>query len=235
MSPFFETLGISLPLALAIAASPGAIIGMIILLMTRRTMKNACSFLAGWFIGLMLLGMIFLHRPGLYDSTGEPSLASGWIRIVLGAIIFMAALYMLHKIIKKGDHHAPPKWAKKVDSFGFLHALVIGFFFAVPNIKNASMVSTGAASIGSFGIGNFQEMSVLILFCLIASIGVLLPPVIFLLFRGKAEFIFEKMKAWLIRYRALVLFVICFVFGALFIYQGIEILNSASALPSTVL
>jgi len=213
----------SLHLALAISASPGAIIASIILLMTKRAIKNSYSFLLGWFLGLMLIGIIFLHRPGLYNSSGEPSVVLGWMRITLGSTIFITGLYMLKKIIKKEDRGAAPKWANKVDSFGFLQALVVGFFFAVPNVKNASMVTTGAASIGSYGLSGVQELSTLILFCVVATIGVTVPPAIFLIFKEKSEVIFGKMKVWLIRYRDLILMVICIFFGGLFLYQGIQI------------
>lgn len=226
MGSISEALRVSLPLAVAIAASPGAIIGMIILLMTRRAMTNAYGYLSGWFLGLMLVGIIFLHRPALYGSTGEPSVILGWVRIILGGTIFITGLFMLKKAFSKENVDAPPKWAKNVDSFGFLQAVIVGFFFAAPNVKNASMVSTAAASIGNVGLGFTQEMSVLVLFCLIATLGVLVPPLTFLLFRDKAEHIFGKMKDWLIRYRALILFVICIAFGGLFLYQGFRIVTA---------
>ncbi len=221
-----EAFSSSLHLALAIAASPGAIIAMIILLMTRKALINSFSFLAGWFIGLLMVGIIFLHRPSLYDSTGEPSVILGWVRIIFGSSIFVTGLFMLKNVLKRSDRETPPGWADKMDSYGILHTLLIGFFFSAPNIKNASMVSTSAASIGNMGLSTYQEMSALILFCLVASLGVLVPPLIFLLFREKAKVIFGKMKIWLIRYRSLILFVICIGFGALFIYQGIRIVNS---------
>ncbi len=226
MESLSEALATSLPLALAIAASPGAIIAVMILLMTQRALTNAYSFLAGWFIGLMLVGIIFLHRPELYDSTGEPSLVLGWVRIILGTLIFVTGLVLLIKIFRKGDEETTPKWANKVDSFRFYQALLLGFFFAAPNVKNASMVITGSASIGSFGLSSFNEISVLILFCLVASLGVLTPPVIFLLFRDKAEVLFNTMKLWLIRYRDLILTLICITFGGLFLYQGISIVRA---------
>lgn len=220
-----EAFGSSLHLALAISASPGAIIACIILLMTKRAIRNSYPFLLGWFIGLMLVGVIFLHRPGLYESTGEPSLVLGWVRIILGSVIFMTGIYMLKKVLKKEDRGAAPQWADKVDSFGFLQALIVGFFFAAPNVKNATMVTTGAASIGSFGMSSVQEIGALLLFCLVATIGVMIPPAIFLMFRDKSEVLFGKMKVWLIRYRDLILFGICIGFGGLFLYQGIHIVS----------
>jgi hypothetical protein len=222
MGSVIEALGISLPLALAIAASPGAIIAMLIMLMTRRSIKNSYAFLVGWFFGLMLVGMLFLSRPGLYGSAGEPSVTQGWIKIVTGAAVFITGLFMLKKISNKQEREAPPNWARKVDSFGFLPALITGFFFAAPNIKNASMVIASAVTIGNSGLSRIQEWSVLVLFCLVASSGVLVPPVIFLMLRGETEALFGKMKIWLTRYRVMILFAICIFFGGLFIYQGIH-------------
>lgn len=56
------------------------------------------------------------------------------------------------------------------------------------------MVATGAAAIGSSGITDQQELIVLLLFCLISSLGVLIPHAIFLLFRKDAEVIYGKIK-----------------------------------------
>ncbi len=226
MGSIFNALSISIPLALGIAASPGPIIAIMILLITPRAISNSYSFLLGWFIGLMLVGTIILQSPGLNDASGEPSLLSGWIRISLGSSFLVCSLFIVKNIPKKGEQVAPPKWLEKVDSYGFIHALIIGFIFSGPNIKNASMVATGAASIGSSGLDFNQELIVLILFCLVASMGVLLPHAIFLLFRNNAEAIFGKMKIWLIRNRVLILFVVLIIFGGLFVYRGINIVNS---------
>lgn len=226
MGSISEGIRVSLPLALAIAASPGAIIAMILLLMTRKALSNSFFFLVGWYIGLMLVGIIFLNRPGFYTSSGEPSVILGWVRVSLGSVIFITGLFLLRKVIKGEDRDAPPKWASKIDSFGVLHSLFFGFFFAAPNVKNASMVTSGAASIGNVGLNGIQELNVLIIFCLVASIGVLIPPLVFLLFREKAELFFGKMKAWLIRYQNHILTLICIGFGGLFLYQGLAIVYS---------
>ncbi len=146
MGSIFDALSISIPIALGIAASPGAIIAIMILLMTPRAISNSYSFLLGWFIGLMLVGIIVLSIPGLNDSTGEPTYVSGWIRIFLGSFFLVLGIFIVKNAPKKGESEAPPTWLEKVDSYGFIHALIIGLFFSGPNIKNASMVATGAAS-----------------------------------------------------------------------------------------
>ena len=217
----FHAFNISLPIALGIAASPGPIVALMILLITPRAIPNSYSFLLGWFIGLMLVGTLVLHSPGLNELSGGPTLLSGWIRISLGSSFLLYSLFIAKNIPKKGEAVAPPRWLGKVDSYGFVQALIIGFIFSGPNIKNAAMVAAGAVSIGGAGLSSFQELIVLLLFCLFASLGVLLPHTIFLFFRDSAESVFGKLRVWLLRNRALILMIVLVVFGGLWLYRGI--------------
>lgn len=217
----FHAFSISLPIALGIAASPGPIVALMILLMTPRAIPNSYSFLLGWFIGLMLVGTLVLHSPGLNELSGDQTLLSGWIRISLGSSFLLYSLFIAKNIPKKGEAVAPPKWLRKVDSYGFVQTLIIGFIFSGPNIKNAAMVATGAVSIGGAGLSSYQELIVLLLFCFVASLGVLLPHTIFLIFRENAEYVFAKMKVWLLRNRVLILMLVLIIFGGLSLYRGI--------------
>ncbi len=225
MSPVLETLGHSFPIALGIAASPWPIIALMILLLTPKSVSNSYAFLLGWFVGLMGVGLIVLHSPGLSSDSGEPSQLMGWIRLSLGAIFLIFSSLLVRDMIQNKDRPDIPKWIKKVDSYGFLQSLAIGFFLSGLNFKNASMVVTGAASIGSSGLSYQQELVVLFLFCLICSIGVLLPHTIFVLFRKNAERIFGKLKFWLLKNRVLILLLILVVFGGISLYKGILIVR----------
>ena len=225
MSPVLETLGHSFPIALGIAASPWPIIALMILLLTPKSVSNSYAFLLGWFVGLMGVGLIVLHSPGLSSDSGEPSQLMGWIRLSLGAIFLIFSSLLVRDMIQNKDRPDIPKWIKKVDSYGFLQSLAIGFFLSGLNFKNASMVVTGAAIIGSSGITDQQEFFALLIFCLISSAGVLLPHVIFVLFQENAERIFGKLKFWLLKNRVLTLLLILVVFGGISLYKGILIVR----------
>lgn len=87
------------------------------------------------------------------------------------------------------------------------------------------MVVVGAAFIARQGLGFWQEILSLLLFCLIASTGILITYVIFLLFRSEAERIFGHIKIWILKNRVLILLVILLVFGAISLYKGMIILK----------
>lgn len=220
-----DVLGLSLPLALGIAAAPWAIIALMILLLTPRALKNAYAFLIGWYVGLMLVGIIILSSPGLMTDTGEPSRIMGWIRLGMAAVFLIFSLLLFRKLPRTRDQKNIPKWIERVDAYGFVQSSILGFLLSTLNFKNSSMVVVGAAFIARQGLAFWQELLSLLLFCLIASIGVLIPFVIFLLFRKEAERIFGKIKIWILKNRVLILLVILLVFGAISLYKGIAILQ----------
>ena len=225
MGPVLEVVGLSLPLALGIAAAPWAIIALMILLLTPRALSNAYAFLAGWFLGLILVGIFILSSPGLMTDTGEPSVLMGWVRLGMAAVFLVFSLLLFRKIPKRRDRKTVPKWIEKVDTFGFLQASIIGFLMSTLNFKNSSMLVVGAAFIARQGLNFSQELLALVLFCLIASIGLMVPFTIFLLFRKDAERIFGDLKIWILKNRVLVLLVILLVFGGISLYKGIIILR----------
>ena len=228
MGPVIEALGISLPLALGIAAAPWAIISLMILLLTPRAVSNAYAFLGAWYIGLMLVGIAVLISPGLMNDSGEPSRLMGWIRLGMGVVFLIFSLFLFKKIPKEKEQQTIPKWIERVDAFGFFHASMIGFFMSTLNLKNSSLAVVGVASIGRRGLNSRQELVALLLFCLIASIGVLIPHVIFLLSRKNAELIFGKIKVWILKNRVLVLLLILIIFGGTSLYKGLMIIQNSN-------
>jgi hypothetical protein len=220
MKPFLDAINHSLPMAFGIAASPSPIIAIMILMMTSRAKSNAITFLIGWISGLMLVGLIVIFLPGLLGGAFKSSHNTGFIRIILGSFFLILSFFVARQIPPKGQKAAPPRWLEKLDSFSFRESFAFGFFFSVPNIKNASLVVAGMTTVVNQELDMGQKVIISILFCLVASLGVLIPPGIYLLFQTKAEHLFGTLKRWLISKRALILFLILIIFGVLWIYQG---------------
>lgn len=221
----FSAFSLSLPIALGVAASPMTILALMLLLMTPRALPNAYSFLLGWFIGLFLVGGLVLLSPGLNHYTSGPTPVSGWIRIGLGSLFLLISILIARDLPKKGKAMAPPRWMTKLDSYGPRQAVNVGLFLSILNFKNAAMVASGAVVIAAGGLSSIQEAVLLILFCFIASLGVLFPLVIYLLFRNVVELVFAKIKVWLQRYSTLILMFVLTVFGLWSLYRGIVLVG----------
>ena len=222
MKIFLEAINQTLPMAFGITASPSPMLAMVILLMTNRAKSNSIYFLLGWFGGLMLVGLLVLLIPEMGVGTSGSLADSTRIKIMLGALFLILSIIVARQIPVKGRKASPPGWQEKLDRFGFSQSIAFGFFFAVPNLKNASLVAAGMSTVNQSGLGMDTKLVILFLFCLIASVGVLIPPFIYLAFHERVQPLFLALKKWLIRNRALILFLILVVFGLLWIVQGIR-------------
>jgi hypothetical protein len=205
------------------------ILALMILLMTPRPLPNAYAFLLGWFTGLFLVGSLVLFIPGLNHYTSGPTPVAAWIRIGLGSLFLLISILIVKDLPKKGKQTSPPKWMEKVDSYGPRQALNVGLFLSILNFKNAAMVASGAVVIAANGLSSWKEILLLVIFCFIASLGVLFPVAIYLLFRDTVETIFAKMKVWLQRYSSLILMIVLIVFGSWSLYRGIVLLSLYSS------
>ncbi len=224
MTHFLDAISHIIPMTFGILASPSPMIAIIILLMTRRAKSNASSFFLGWYMGLIGVGLVVLFIPILAEnSTFTPS-ELAWTRIILGSVFLILSIFTARNIPRNSRQVAPPDWLSKLDSFGLLQSFTFGFFFAAPNIKNSSLVAAGMSSLIPFSLRLDQELLILVLFCLVASFGVLIPPLVYLLFRNNAEAVFAAMKKWLIGNRALILFLLLIILGLFWVYQGVSIL-----------
>jgi hypothetical protein len=205
------------------------IVALIILLMTPRALPNSYAFLLGWFTGLFLVGSLVLISPGFIELTNSPTSISGWVRIGLGTLFLTICIFLIKNLPKKGQETVPPKWLVRVDSYGPRQAISIGLFLSIVNVKNAAMVASGAVIIGAAGLGFLQKLILLVLFCLIASLGVLLVQVIFLIFRSAAESLLARYKVWLQRYSSLILMLVLISFGSWSLYRGMALLMQYGA------
>jgi len=216
-----NTFSLSLPIALGVAASPMTIVALMILLMTPRAIPNSYSFLLGWFTGLFLVGGLVIVNPGLNAYTSSPTPVSGWIRIGLGSLFLIICIFLVKSLPRKGHETRPPRWLEKVDSYGPFQSMNIGLFLSILNIKNAAMVASGAVVISAAGLRFYQEVILLVLFCFIASLGVLLTQAIYLLLRSQAVSFLARSKVWLQRYSSMILMFVLIAFGLWSLYQGI--------------
>jgi hypothetical protein len=171
------------------------------------------------------VGLVVLFIPELTGGSGDTPSGMARIRLILGVVFILLSIYIARHIPGRGSQAPPPRWQEKLDAFRFPQSFAFGFFFAVPNVKNASMVAAGMSTLSQSELGMDLKLVILLLFCLIASIGVLVPPSIYVLFTAKVEPVFSSMKKWLIHNRALILFLILVLFGILWIYQGVLVLR----------
>ncbi len=221
-------IGDILPLAIVVAISPVPIIAVILILFSARARTNGPAFLAGWVVGLAVLGTVVLvlsDAGDLHDQDG-PSTAAGVVQLILGVLLLLASLRQWRSRPKHGEEPEMPKWLAGVDGLSPVKAAGLGVLLSAVNPKNLLLVIAAAVTIAQAGLGTGQQVVALVVFVLIGSVTVALAVVYSLLGGEGAAARLEEAKDWLAANNATVMFILLLVFGVVLIGKAIGILSS---------
>ena len=89
-----QAIGGIMPLAIAVDISVLSIIAVILMLITPRARSNGPAFVAGWVLGLVVVGslvLIIANTAGVSSSSG-PSTTAYAIKLTLGVLLLLLAV-----------------------------------------------------------------------------------------------------------------------------------------------
>jgi threonine/homoserine/homoserine lactone efflux protein len=218
-----QAIGNVLALAIAAAISPFPIIGVVFMLVTPRARINGPIYIAGWLVGLAVLGTIgltFASAAGVSDH-GSPSTTANVVQIVLGAALLMFAMSQWRKRPKPGAEPAMPKWMSTVEDFSPAKAASTGFVLSAVNPKNLILTLAAATTIAASSLPGTDQVIAFIVYALIATIGVAVPVVMYFTLGDRSKPVLENLKTWLAHNNATIMSVIFLVIGAKVLGQGI--------------
>jgi threonine/homoserine/homoserine lactone efflux protein len=221
-----KAIGDILSSAVGVAISPVPIIAVILILFSKRARSNGTLFLVGWVLALATLCTVVMligSSANIATSSG-PSKGSAVIRIVLGALLLVAAGRQWKKRPRKGEEAKMPKWMEGLEEFNSLKSFIMAVALAALNPKNLILTLAAAMAItqdAPGGLGAWQPWISMIVFVVIASSTVGVAVFTYLIGGKKAEKVLTTWKTWLTANNATVMFVLLLVFGAVVIGKGI--------------
>ncbi len=210
-----KVIGDILPLAIGIGISPIPIVAVILMLGTRRGRVNGPIFLLGWVLGIAISGTVVLliaGAAGISDGGGTTT-ATYWIKLALGVLLLLGGLRRIIKRPAAGEEPETPKWMSSLDRFSWIKALGAAGLLGGVNPKNLALIVAAAAAISQSGVSAGAEAGSLAVLVAIASIGVLIPVVVYFAMGERAVKILDSWKSWLVLHNSAVMAVLFLVFG----------------------
>ena len=184
-----EAIGGILPLAIAVDISVLSIIAVILMLITPRARSNSPAFVAGWVLGLVVVGglvLIIADAAGVSSSSG-PSTAAYAIKLVLGVLLLLLAVRQWRSRPGPGEQAPAPKWMAALDSFTPVKSFGLGAAMSGVNPKNLALSAAAAMSIAQTGLPGGQQAVVLAVFVVVGTVAVAAPLVVYLAVGSKAN------------------------------------------------
>jgi threonine/homoserine/homoserine lactone efflux protein len=211
-----EAIGQTLALAVGVALSPVPIIAVTLMLVTPRARVNGPAFVAGWLVGLAIVGTLVLLIAGPTDASdeGEPASWVSWLQLGLGALLLLVALRQWRGRPHEGEEAPVPAWMGAIDAFTPPKALGAGAVLAGANPKNLLLAVAAAAAIAQTGIPGGEQAVAYAVFAVVGTVGVGVPVAIYLALGDRAGPILDRLKSWMGRHNAVIMAVLCLVIGA---------------------
>jgi threonine/homoserine/homoserine lactone efflux protein len=213
-----------LPLAVAVAVFPVPIIAVVLLLASDRGRAKGLAFVLAWCFGLAAVGAIVLLLAGGADASdeGEPATWVDVVLLILGLLLFAMAVKQWRGRPNEGEETPTPGWMRTIDGFTTAKACGAGFALSAINPKNVLLAVAASAEIAEVGLPAGQQIAVLLVFVLIASVGVLTPFVLSLALGDRSREPLDRLRLWMARHNAVIMAVLFVLIGAKLIGDAIS-------------
>ena len=223
-----QAIGQVLSFGVGVALSPVPIIAVVLLLATPKGRTNGPAFLAGWVIGIAVLGTaVLLIASGASASKhGSPATWVSIVKIILGVLLLLLAVKQWRGRPRAGAEPELPAWMKTVNTFTPFKSTGMGVLLAAVNPKNLLLVVGAAAAIAQTGASAVSQAVALIVFIVLATVSVGTPVAIYFLTGDRATKILGGLHDWMARENATIMAVICLIIGAKLIGDAITALAS---------
>jgi threonine/homoserine/homoserine lactone efflux protein len=222
-----QAIGQVISFGVGVALSPLPIIAVVLMLATPKGRVNGLAFLAGWVLGIAVLGtIVLLVSSGASASKhGAPATWVSVVKIVLGVLLALLAVREWRSRPRGDTQPALPSWMKAIDTFTPVRSSALGAGLSAVQPKNALLVVGAGAAIAQTGASAASQAVALAVFILIATLGVGAPIAIYYLAGDRATKILGELHDWMAREKTTIMAVICLIIGVKLIGDAVTALT----------
>ncbi|MCJ7511898.1 MAG: GAP family protein, partial [Anaerolineales bacterium] len=127
------------------------VLAVILILFSERARRNGAAFLAGWYLGLLVLSWVIvalLTRLGFFSSGLGGSSPSAGLVVVLGLLLLLLAIQQWRTRPRAGTPVAEPAWFARLTTLRPGHSFGIGAALASITPKMILLTLAAAMIIG---------------------------------------------------------------------------------------
>ena len=210
-----QAIGEFLPAAIAVALSPIPIVGIVLVLDSKRARVNGPAFAAGWVAGLAAVSVVVVVVAGQASDPGSDT-ATGinWLMGGIGVAFLVMAAAQWKKRPKEGEAPKMPSWMASIASVSPPKALGLGAALSGANPKNLALTLAAAAAIANAGLDGTDTAVAIALFVAIGSATVVGAVLFYLATPTKAARPLAGIREFMSRNNATIMMVILLLLGA---------------------
>jgi cytochrome c biogenesis protein CcdA len=210
-------------LGLVVAISPFRTTAVILVLLSDRARRTGPMFLIGFVAALAIasgIGLLLTSPIDVGTSEHAPTVVSIGL-LVVGLVFLAIASWEWFNRPGKDEGPTLPRWLRSIDKLSPVLALGLGAGLAVFSFKNLGIMITAILIIAQANLTAAEDVVLYLVFVAIASLGVAIPVIWYLVSGQEAVATLDNWKTWLTRHNAAVMGVSMLLAGLLMIGKGI--------------
>lgn len=218
-----SVIGDILPLAVVVTVSPVNIVAAILLLFSKRPVRNAACYLAGFVVGVAAVVSVLTVLADTIGLSNDSSRSKGasTLLLALGVFLLVVAVRKFRGRPAPGETAPLPKWMDGIAGFGAGKSLGVGATVGAANPKNIAVGLASAVTIASAGLATGEDVVVIAVYTVVASLGVAAPIVAVLVLGDRSDKVLSGWESWLNRNNAAMMAVLYLIFGVILVGKGI--------------
>jgi threonine/homoserine/homoserine lactone efflux protein len=181
-------------IGLGIALSPVSLTPFLLILTSKRGVRNGAAFMLGWLVSIAAVVVVTLtvtqNNPPKPSSA--PSVTALVIKLLIGLVLIFFGVRQRRRMGTPKPPKKTPRWETGIDNMS------MWFAFALAPLTQAwGMIAAGVTVIVNADLGSWQDDLALILFCLVAS-SVVITLELFATFRPeRAQRFTTAIRSWI--------------------------------------
>ena len=218
-----QVIGAVLPFAVVVMVSPINIVAAILLLFSKRPLLNASCYLGGFVVGLAAVvgGLTAVAGAVHLDPGSDRSWGASALLLAIGAGLIVVAIAKFRGRPGPDDPSSLPGWMDGIAGFGAGRSLAVGAGIGAGNPKNIAVAVGTAVAVSSADLAAGQQVVVLAVYVVLASLGVAAPIFAVLFLGDRSDAVLDGWKAWLTRNNTAMMAVIYLFFGVYLIGKNL--------------
>ena len=208
-------------IGLAIAFDPLPLTAFIVVLPSKRGVRNGAAFLFGWLVSLAIVVAVTVLATGNNPPKPNtaPSLASLAVRIAIGTVLVVIAIRQRRRMRGPKKPKKPPKWQEHVDNMSPWFAMGLA-----PTLQPWALIGAGAATVVEAKLSSWESYLALFGFCVLASASYLAMEIYAVFKPDKSQAFLARFRTWMEAHTDRVIIIGCLILGLWLIATSIDLI-----------
>ena len=181
-------------IGLARTLDPLPLTAFIVVLPSKRGVRNGAAFVFGWLLSLAVVVTVTVLATGNNPPkpSTAPSLAALAAKIAIGVVLLIIAIRHIRARGRPKPPKKPPKWQEHVDTMSPWFALGLA-----PALQPWGLIGAGAATVVEAKLSSWESYLALFLFCLLASASYLFMEIYTVFRPGQSQALLARFRTWI--------------------------------------